>query len=75
MKKKYDGRIMYSEIVQHHDINEFSKNLNSAIDNAQKKKYVVEITYSTEMSTEGIVHNAIVLGRIQKKKRFGGNMQ
>ena len=75
MKKKYDGKIMFSEIVQHHNVNEFSKRLNEAINSAQKKKYIIEIKYSTEITNEGIVHNAIVIGRMQKKRKFGGNVQ
>lgn len=71
---KYEGKIVYTKVIQHHNIIEFSKLIEKTIEEAQKKKFVVEIKYSTEMSTDGIVHNAIVLARIQKKRKFGRNI-
>lgn len=67
MKSKYEEKIVFSKIIQHHNINEFAKLIQTEIDNAQKKKLVVDIKYSTEMSNQGIVHNALILGRIRKK--------
>lgn len=65
--KKYDGKIVFVKAVQHHNIHSFAQIVNEEIEKAQKKKYLVDIKYSTEISTQGVVHNALILGRINKR--------
>ena len=64
--KKYNGKIVIVKAVQHHNIHSFAQIVNEEIEKAQKKKYLVDIKYSTEISTQGVVHNALILGRINK---------
>lgn len=67
-KKKYDQRIVYAELVQSHLNDMFIKELEQSIEIAQKKKFIVEVQYSTQMTDRGICHNALILGRINKKR-------
>lgn len=69
--RKYNGKIVFTEILKHHDGKEFIKVLQSIINDAQKKKLYVEIKYSTEISNIGVVYTALIIGRIDKNHIMG----
>lgn len=67
-KSKYDQRIFYLDLVQTYLNDEFLNCVKASIENAQKKKLIVEVKYSTEMTDKGICHNALIIGRLNKKR-------